>query len=533
MASITRDIFRKACNYAYGIFQKGKTVLDTDINDARQIQFYQVKDLTTIMGLEGFLDTGYAISESASPANNFTVQLGYGYSGGMRLFQEVNADLVPATYSATQAHTNLCSVVSSVTETTLTDLRLNLVVDAEIGRELVVFGVGVTGKLSYTVASNTSNTFTFIGETLVTDGVTEFKSYTLQPSTPSGARTDAIILNVFLDEVTPEEDSTLYHSLGGDYVNDLRKKIRAVIQIEQDVNSTTYTVPADYTDLRHNDHHYELIGYIDRTGVANITTATLTDSRESLMKFGDFVLKAGDTMTGDLTMDSDSNIIMDTGNITGGSLANINFIPVGGTIPVGVTANAIEGFDLVEAKQIKISKSSALGESRRFKMVGLTELNLLDTRTNNLATLRVDIPTGNYHTANKIYVDKEISSHVHSDYLELRDLGRVTIDSIEGLSGLSGHDWLNAGVITWEHNLDDEFVNVFLQVKDGSDWVQVDGSEFTIIMVDGDNITISNRTGSTIADTDARICAIKAHNVLRVYVSDLIDSLQDIVSAHV
>lgn len=577
--NLTRDIFRKACNYAYSIFQKGNAVLDPDVNDSRQIAFHLMKDMIDTVGLEGFLDSGFNIVEATvgNQTNNFNVTMGIGYKDGLRLYQEATASLVPTAFPDTQSQANLSSVIDAVTAESIIDYRMNLTVDALIGRKVYIFGsgIGVSGIKEYTVTSNTAQTIVFAGEDLVTDGITSKMLYTVKPSTPISDREDAILLNVFLDEVTPEEDSILYHSLGGNYENETRMKIRTVIEIEEGVDSSTYTVPSNYTDLLGNIHTYVLLGYLDRgIGVSTITNSEIVDARTDLKQLSDYVLKTGDTMTGTLEMSgADINldtgdvtleagdIVLDAGNITlgdallggGGNITNYGggvliydglLRMLGGDILMasgsitgtcdgvidfanvpGGTNDGVTGFSNISGKYITVLDLSGLSIGR-FKSVetslGDNVVALVDPHTDSNQKLVVATPVEANQASTKGYVDNLIKTHTHSEYVTHESLGRVIFSSFAGLTGISGGVWPHGTMVEVPHNLGDDFVVTTLQVHDGTYWEQPDLASFTIQILDSNTVGITNRTGASIDEGDARCCFIRAAENRSVAVFDLI-----------
>lgn len=546
MANTTRNIFRRACNYAYGIFQKGKIVLDADINDSRMIQFYMTKDLTNAIGWAGFLGDGFQIVEASSGLrdNNFIVTMGLGYSQGLRLYQDASVDMLPI--DDTQANLNLCSVISTLTEDTITDNRKNMAVNSAVGRNVVVYQMG-TVPLYFEVIANTATTFTFApGTNLITDhAIAANMYYTLQSSTPDSDRTDAVLLNVFLDEVSPEEDAELYHNLGGNYECERRQKIRTIIEIEQDVTYSSYSVPANYTDLIGNSHHYLLLAFIDREALNDeIKEAMITDARTIIHSIGDYVLKTGDTMTGNLIMSGDAGIILGTGDI---SMAGGNLDVTGGDVNIdggdveinnGALTGDVGGLDFelgfavdwerVYAKSLIINNSDG-DVVTQIKDSG-SEVPIVTfvaaSDGVSLANIEINWPYQRTHGATKGYVDNLISTHSHPNYVTKNSLGRVYLEDFTTLVGDTR--WFHGDSFTWTHNLNDPFVLIFMQVYDTRDlmWKILETPEtlFEPRIVDENNVQFTYMggiSGEFFRSAHVRCALLKVHSNLFLSVTDI------------
>jgi len=548
MANTTRNIFRRACNYAYGIFQKGKIVLDADINDSRMIQFYMTKDLTNAIGWAGFLGDGFQIVETSSGLrdNNFIVTMGLGYSQGLRLYQDASVDMLPI--DDTQANLNLCSVISTLTEDTITDNRKNMVVNAAVGRNVVVYQMG-TVPLYFEVIANTATTFTFApGTNLITDhAIAANMYYTLQSSTPDSDRTDAVLLNVFLDEVSPEEDDELYHNLGGDYECERRQKIRTIIEIEQDVTYSSYSVPANYTDLIGNGHHYLLLAFIDREALNDeIEEAMITDARTIIHSIGDYVLKTGDTMTGNLIMSGNAGITLGTGDISmaGGDLdvtegdvnvdggdININGGAIDGDVGgLDFTTGFAVDWERVYAKSLIINNSDgdAVTQIKDYGINTETPVVTFVSAGDGVSLVNIEIqwPTQRTHGATKGYVDERIATHSHPSYVTKTSLGRICLEDFTTLVGNAR--WFHGDTFTWTHNLKDPFVLIFMQVYDTSDlmWkiLETPDTLFEPRIVDENNLQftyVGGSSGEFYLSAHVRCALLKVHNNLFLSVSDI------------
>lgn len=93
MADITRDTFSKDKNRYKVVFQKGKPVLDAELNEAQDIVKNRVEEVFAILK-NGFSSTGFKIIQgSTSTTNNFAISAGTLYDA-MSRYNSTNVDYI-------------------------------------------------------------------------------------------------------------------------------------------------------------------------------------------------------------------------------------------------------------------------------------------------------------------------------------------------------------------------------------------------------------------------------------------------------
>ena len=493
---VTKEMYRKDFNYAYSIFEKACALYDADINDSRQILYWLIRDLGNLIGYTGFKDNGFKVIPSSPLDNNFAITAGYGMYEGKRLFLAENAPILPIT--DTQSNKNLCFVVSNLTATTLTDYRRNMIVNVHAGQTLFAHREGHIPR-QYTIVSNTSTTFVFVGTDLVADGVTIGEYYMVQPSTPGADRNDAVLVNLFLDEVNSNEDSALRHNIGGQFTNEIRMKVRTCIEVEENIGViATYTVPSDYIDLLGNAHTYHLIGFLDRDlGDAEIDVGVIEDARSSSHGLDEFVLRAGDTMEGDLDFD----VFNATGDI-----GDIDFAT--GIISLMTLIKSRE-FQLTNASDETKCRIILDSANKPYTLKIMDNANSMSYIVVSAAT-----PVSGNNLTTKTYVDNKIDMHEHPAYLTVSSFGRTYLDSMVSVVGVT---WIGTVVTShdWVHGLGDSFLNVQVQIKNGSGyWEDAAGdgtNGLNWVIKDADTIQFTNNTGADVAGADSRVVVFKAH----------------------
>jgi hypothetical protein len=504
---VTANIYSPGKNLAYSIFGKACALYDADVNDSRQILYGLIQDLGYILGLVGFKVTGFQVIPSSPLENNFALIAGYGMYLGKHMYLAENAPLLPIT--DTQSNMNLNFVVSALTATTLTDYRRNMVINAYAGQKVFVHRTGHIPR-QYTIVSNTSTTFTFSGTDLVSDGVTRGDYYTIQPSTPGAARNDAVLVNLFLDEVTAEEDPDLSHNIGGAFENESRQKIRTCIEVIEGIGSTSsYTVPSDYVDLLGNSHTYILIAFLERAGgVATIQMTDIVDARTELHEVTDYVLKSGDTMEGDLNFDYfrsygyNGNIDFATGYIDGFLNVKTSYLYL---------TNMVTEVDQVRMLSgVATSPTEFYMTVQQYAPTGFGGVYEWST-----ARVKVDTPIDSDDAVTKEYTDTLVSTHTHQQYLE-REALENAMNRIDGdaIVTLLGNSVFTVGATTynfvdWNHGLGAEFLQmqVLFRPASGVDMgLWIDGSSLiTLVQVDSNTLRIRNDTSSDIPAIDVRV----------------------------
>jgi len=265
--------------------QYGVPITDADMNDVSLAHMNMIRRITSAAVGDGSPNDGFKVEQAGSPANNFNISGGDGTADGAGrlfvegwhavLFSDINyvstIDLLHPQLDAISTTTN--------PDDTITDSSANWGVNALVGRTLCpdISAPATT----FTITANTATTITVSAS--MTGSVAVGNYYRVNLSTPSGARTDKVYVDVFLDEMPSSVseptwgDSDLDHSIGAPPTNTecaRRVRMRPVIRV---VENGTHG--GNYTDSNGQEHWVHLIATLARTATANINTAMITDER--------------------------------------------------------------------------------------------------------------------------------------------------------------------------------------------------------------------------------------------------------------
>ena len=274
--------------YARNLAQQGKEVADADTNDESALQYEKLRTFIEKLGGEAFFfeDAFKIIGDGAS--NDVGVGLGSGFIKGHEAY--LAAQVRYKNLGANFEEKNLHSVSTALSATLLTDTAMKWTVNELVGRVLYP---DITSATGFTVISNTATTITVTGN--MTTVAAAGDSYLIAMSTPVGAgRTDAVWLNLYLDEISSAEDPSLLHNLGSGIELDRRMKVRTILQVEQ--GAATY---ADYTDADGLSHYLVRVATITRyDGIATIFLVDVADSRTTTTSAGGSLVVTGADMVG-------------------------------------------------------------------------------------------------------------------------------------------------------------------------------------------------------------------------------------------
>ena len=510
--SVTRDIFDKSKNYLYAVFQQGKPTLDADSNDNNECLFSQIRDLSYYLGCNGFLSSGFEVVEyPANNINNFAVTAGMGYVQGYRAYLESSSQAI-LTSTGGWSNRTLSCVASAISTTVLGDDKMNWVANEHTNKTCYVLRQSDMTVISYTIASNSSTALTMqLTDNLLIDGITTNDPYFIQVSTPAVSRTDLICLNCFIDTVSAGEDSELYHPLAGGLEFAQRRKFRTVIEVVEGVSTLTPTssLPSNYTDSVGNYHYYMSLASTHRSN-SILLSSHITDQRTAFSQLFDYVLKAGDTWTGDMVT---------TNKITG----------TGCEIDFG--HSTIKDFNSIEADSLEITESSvnavALTVSTPDGISDQRRMFVRDTANDRRALCSVGYPIESFDAATLGTVQDQIQCHTHQIYLERTALSQMLARWTEAeiLSAVQEkytHDYMaNGEFVSWSHGLDSDFLRMhsLMSPSTGSYtdmWIDGTGS-LTLVLEDANTMLVVNDSGANL-DGD-RIRVFAAHTQLNLVIT--------------
>ena len=509
-ASVSRDLFNKAKNYITGIFQSGKPPMDADINDARMCLYSHIKDLGDYMGVHGFSGTGFAVlAYPPQPRENIALTAGYGYCNGMRLYLAEASSIHLDSFTASSR--GICSVLDSVIGSTVTDNRMNWVTNEHVGKT-VKFLTPDGDSFSAAVASNTSTTFTTT--TPLSASILPGCSYAFSTPPYSGPPNhyQLVCLNCFQDQAGSAEDPVLLHALAGGTEVEQRWKVRQVVEVVASTGDTyaASDLPSDYTDILGNEHTYVPIAVIRRSS-HSIVTADITageDARPEFFEINEYVLKAGDTMTGDLEMGD---------NVVNGDLASIDF----GHGESKDLRHVFTDTDGSTTERVYVE-----AEHKAVATVYPYALEVRNSDDDGLSRVKAAYPRTVDDLTTREYVDNQITVHTHNQYIQTSGLGLTALADVEALciAQFGSSTFAVGDTLAWKHNLATDFLVVQLQIRPTTGaamdkWINGE-AEFDWIQRDVNNITITNQGVLNLDGSRVRIVAWKAVLDPSVHVSE-------------
>lgn len=280
--SFTKQIFDEFKRYLGFRIQEGVPVVDADVNDIADSLLTQIRRSIQFGIGDGSPNDGWKIEESSSPSNNFTIKGGDGTAEGAGwIFENGFQAIIPSDIEYLSSDKDIHAEITGLTDTVLTDSSASFTPGELVGRDLVP-DVDIPGT-TFPIISNTDTTITVAAGLLAASAVG--KHYRVNLTTPSGARTDKVYLDLFLDEADANEDADLLHDLGFPPTATeaaFRRALRTVVRVVEDVGAPGIyaDVPTDYTDADGLGHFTVLLATLSRTAVADISDAQISDDRK-------------------------------------------------------------------------------------------------------------------------------------------------------------------------------------------------------------------------------------------------------------
>jgi len=278
-AVISRDIFDEEKEYVYPIAQRGpnKPLVDADFNDGWESIATRIQRVMQIFG-DGSPNNGFKIEESGvSNVNNFTVKGGDGtLDGAGRITEKGLLCLLKSDVEWNSLLSDADKIhdqSTGLTTTKLTNTGANWNTNELAGRLLVP---NTANGTTFTIASNTATEITISAGDMTTVA-SAGDTYRVEPSTPSGVRTDIVYLDIYLDEIDSDEDTNLKHPLSGgsSFTSCLRNKLKHIVKVREN-SSTLPTSPT--TDVDGNVHYYVKLATLTRDANNTITASEIADN---------------------------------------------------------------------------------------------------------------------------------------------------------------------------------------------------------------------------------------------------------------
>jgi len=269
------QLFDEAKRYYSLRAQRAVPATDSDFNDVFDSQLHLLRRFAQDIIGDKAVDTAFLIAESTPNVNDFDITGGSGTADTAgRLFLKGWPCALQSTISYSDDTNLIHSQVSTLTDSVLQDDTANWSVNELVGRELVP-DIGTPGT-TITIVSNTATNIVVASGLLVSTSVGSY--YRVNMSTPGGARTDIVYLDVFPDEIDTTDDVTLLHDLGNPPVSTVcsfRLGLKQLIKVRE--NSST--LPTDFTDALGRQHYYYKLATLSRTASSSLVSGEIADNR--------------------------------------------------------------------------------------------------------------------------------------------------------------------------------------------------------------------------------------------------------------
>jgi len=300
-SDVSRRLEKPDRRYLYPVFQQGQPVDDAVLTEIGFNLALLVRNISNSLGqgtTPGADD--WTVKESAvNTSNNFTLE---GGSGGFQDQKVIYASGLPAVIIGDMEYNSAASeqvhAASDALEATrLFDAGLNLEPGELVGRALVP---NIKDGTEFTITANSKNAI----EVGASDDMTVVASggdrYRVELSTPSGStRTDVVYLDIYISEISSQDDASLLSNVSGVLVETARRKqIQQVVRVRENVGTSAgqFPDPVDpnstdaelrvFTDERGQRHGLIKLATFSRpASVADIAPSigsnltTITDAR--------------------------------------------------------------------------------------------------------------------------------------------------------------------------------------------------------------------------------------------------------------
>lgn len=313
-AVISRNMYDEAKRYVETILQAGVPLVDADYNDQMDSTYQQLRRLIANAVGDGVRGAAFQIVQHPTlPVNDIFVSGGEdAYEGPEELFLKGYQAQLGASESYL-AGVETSPVAASVSANQLVDTSANYTPGELVGKKLIPNIKYPTQQ--YLISANTATTITVeppATNLALVSVVGDHYRTTL--TTPAGERVDLVYLDVFLDEIGPEEDPDLYHTIDSIKIEAmLRKKLIQRVFVKEGV-TLPFVLPKGFVDADGIQHVLYPLAQINRLGgIPNITNDMIIDLRVRIYRLSDvedrFVNIWGDTMIGTLVMDADIEMV--------------------------------------------------------------------------------------------------------------------------------------------------------------------------------------------------------------------------------
>lgn len=351
--------------YIKGRLQAGVPYVDADHNDIYDASYNNIKNLIIGVAGDGSPNNGFKVV-GTSAVNDFDIKGGGGtFETAGRLYVDGHSPflLSDITYLGTPAsglagedqrliHSKITDTVFSSPNTTITDSAKNYVTNELAGRDLVpdVANAGTT----FPIISNTATTIVVTGD--ATSAGPVGSRYRVNLSTPAGARTDGVYIDIYEDEIDSVEDPNLLHSLATNIEAQRRIRLESSIFVREDIG--THGEFTSYADSDANIHFVYKVANITRTATSAIDAGMVSDLRDNIIpggasaSTGSIKIWPASVETGWLVCDGNSLSTTTYADLFaviayqyGGAGASFNLPDMTGKFVIGVDAGGDADFD--------------------------------------------------------------------------------------------------------------------------------------------------------------------------------------------
>jgi len=288
-ANVSRDIYDERKQYVKLRAQQAKPGVDADFNDFYDSIYNQNRRIQQLIG-DGSSNDGFLVIGNSSN-NSFTLKGGDSTAENAgRIFvsghcclldRDITYAGIPVAGIDGQAQRSIFPKLTEVVydignnETVLTDSSANYVSNELVGRSITPDVEA--GSPDYLIVSNTATEIRVTSD--ITTVATLNNRYRITLTTPGANRIDYVYLNVFLDEISGDEDTNLKHNFGTLEEAQRRWQVQQYIFVRQG-SSTPFS---NYIDVDGLKHFTVLVATLERvSGNSLIEAAMVMDNRERI-----------------------------------------------------------------------------------------------------------------------------------------------------------------------------------------------------------------------------------------------------------